>query len=96
MVKNFDDLQQVGKENVDVTLKAMGAPNSYVYKVIMKQAAIAAVLGYVLGMIVSVLVVHGSQKGGAAILMPTSMVDSMSVALPAAMMAQGKIAGKET
>jgi hypothetical protein len=25
MVKNFDDLQQVGKENVDVTLKAMGA-----------------------------------------------------------------------
>ena len=25
MVKNFDDLQQVGKDNVDVTLKAMGA-----------------------------------------------------------------------
>ena len=25
MVKNFDDLQQVGKENVDVTLRAMGA-----------------------------------------------------------------------
>src|SRR5215469_5859317 len=41
------------------TLKAMGAPNSYVYKVIMKQAAIAAVLGYALGMIVSVFVVHG-------------------------------------
>jgi putative ABC transport system permease protein len=59
------------------TLKAMGAPNSYVYKVIMKQAAIAAVLGYVLGMIVSVLVVHGSQKGGAAILMPTSMAVGM-------------------
>jgi putative ABC transport system permease protein len=59
------------------TLKAMGAPNSYVYKVIMKQAAIAAVLGYVLGMIVSVFVVHGSQKGGAAILMPTSMAVGM-------------------
>ena len=43
------------------TLKAMGAPNSYVYRVIMKQAAIAAVMGYVLGMIVSVFVVHGSQ-----------------------------------
>jgi putative ABC transport system permease protein len=59
------------------TLKAMGAPNSYVYKVIMKQAAIAAVLGYGLGMIVSVFVVNGSQKGGAAILMPPSMAAGM-------------------
>jgi len=25
MVKNFDDLQQVGKENVEVALKSMGA-----------------------------------------------------------------------
>jgi putative ABC transport system permease protein len=59
------------------TLKAMGAPNSYVYKVIMKQAAIAAVLGYGLGMIVSVFVVNGSQKGGAAILMTPSMAAGM-------------------
>ncbi|HVI79863.1 MAG TPA: ABC transporter permease, partial [Candidatus Acidoferrum sp.] len=59
------------------TLKAMGAPNSYVYKVIMKQAAISAVIGYVLGMIVSVFVVHGSQKGGAAILMPPTMAVCM-------------------
>ena len=59
------------------TLKAMGAPNSYVYKVIMKQAAISAVIGYALGMFVSVFVVHGSQKGGAAILMPTPMAVGM-------------------
>jgi putative ABC transport system permease protein len=59
------------------TLKAMGAPNSYVYKVIMKQAAMSAVIGYVLGMIVSVFVVHGSQKGGAAILMPPTMAVGM-------------------
>src|SRR3954447_691831 len=59
------------------TLKAMGAPNSYVYKVIMKQAGISAVIGYVLGMIVSVFVVHGSQKGGAAILMPPTMAVCM-------------------
>jgi putative ABC transport system permease protein len=59
------------------TLKAMGAPNSYVYRVIMKQAAISAVIGYVLGMIVSVFVVQGSQKGGAAILMPPSMATGM-------------------
>ena len=25
MIKNFEDLQQVGKENVDTTLKSMGA-----------------------------------------------------------------------
>ena len=59
------------------TLKAMGAPNRYVYKVIMKQAAISAVIGYVLGMIVSAFVVNASQKGGAAILMPTSMAVGM-------------------
>src|SRR5260370_14118429 len=55
------------------TLKAMGAPNSYVYKVIMKQAAISAVIGYALGMIVSAFVVRASQAGGAAILMPPTM-----------------------
>jgi putative ABC transport system permease protein len=59
------------------TLKAMGAPNSYVYKVIMQQAAISAVIGYALGMIVSVFVVRGSQAGGAAILMPPSMAVGM-------------------
>ncbi|MGC2767348.1 MAG: ABC transporter permease [Candidatus Acidiferrum sp.] len=59
------------------TLKAMGAPNSYVYKVIMKQAAISAVIGYVLGMIFSAFVVHASQAGGAAILMPPSMAVGM-------------------
>ena len=59
------------------TLKAMGAPNSYVYKVIMQQAAISAVIGYALGMIVSVFVVQGSQKGGAAILMPAPMAVGM-------------------
>ena len=59
------------------TLKAMGAPNRYVYKVIMKQAAISAVIGYVLGMIVSVFVVQGSHRGGAAILMPPPMAIGM-------------------
>lgn len=52
------------------TLKAMGAPNSYIYKVILKQAAISALIGYVLGMIVSIFVVRASQHGGAAIILP--------------------------
>jgi putative ABC transport system permease protein len=60
----MDHLREYG------TLKAMGAPNSYVYRVIIKQAAISALLGYVAGMVVSVFVVHGSQKGGASIVLP--------------------------
>jgi putative ABC transport system permease protein len=63
----MDHLREFG------TLKAMGAPNSYVYKVILTQAAISAVIGYFLGMIVSVFVVHASQEGGAAILLPFPM-----------------------
>ena len=59
------------------TLKAMGAPNGYVYKVIITQAAISAVIGYVLGMIVSGFVVHASQEGGAAILLPWQMAVGM-------------------
>jgi len=59
------------------TLKAMGAPNSYVYKVIIAQATMSAVIGYVLGMIVSAFVVRASQSGGAAILMPWPMAVGM-------------------
>ena len=59
------------------TLKAMGAPNSYVYKVILTQAAISAVIGYGFGMIVSGFVVRASQAGGAAILMPWPMAVGM-------------------
>ena len=64
------------------TLKAMGAPNSYVYKVIVKQAAISALIGYVLGMIVSAFVVHASQRGGAAILLPGPMAVGMFFLTP--------------
>ena len=67
----MDHLREYG------TLKAMGAPNSYVYKVIIKQAAMSAVIGYVLGMIVSAFVVRASQSGGAAILLPLPMAIGM-------------------
>ncbi len=50
------------------TLKAIGAPNSYVYRVILEQAGIAAVIGFIMGMFVSIFVVHGAQTGGAAII----------------------------
>lgn len=56
------------------TLKAMGAPNRYVFGVIMTQAAIAAIIGYAIGMVVSVFVVHGGSKGGASIVMNWQVV----------------------
>lgn len=63
----MDHLREYG------TLKAMGAANSYVYRVIMKQAAMSAVIGYAIGMFVSAFVVRASQHGGAAILLPWQM-----------------------
>ena len=40
------------------------------------------------------IIYETTKERGATILMPTTMVDSMSVALPAAFMAEGKLAGK--
>ncbi len=67
----MDHLKEFG------TLKAMGAPNSYVYRVIIQQAALSAIIGYVLGMFTSVFVVRASQQGGAAILLPWPMAVGM-------------------
>ncbi len=60
----MDHLREFG------TLKAMGATNAYIYKIIMRQAAIAALIGYALGISLSILVVHESSKGGANIVLP--------------------------
>jgi putative ABC transport system permease protein len=59
------------------TLKAMGAANGYIYRVIIEQAAISAVIGYALGMVVSAVVVSASQRGGAAIVVPWPMAIGM-------------------
>ena len=67
----MDHLKEYG------TLKAMGANNSYLYRVIIEQAVTSAVVGYVLAMAVSYVVVKGSQSGGAAILVPMEMVVGM-------------------
>jgi putative ABC transport system permease protein len=55
------------------TLKAMGATNGYLYRVLIEQAVWSAVLGYGLALVVAHFVVQGSEKGGALILMPLSM-----------------------
>ncbi len=59
----MDHLKEFG------TLKAVGAPNSYVYKVILTQAVISAVVGYTFGMMLSMFVVHYAGLQGAPVLM---------------------------
>lgn len=55
------------------TLKAMGATNQYLYRVLIEQAVWSAVLGYALALIVANFIVQASEKGGALILMPLSV-----------------------
>ena len=61
----MDHLREYG------TLKAMGATNAYLYKVIVQQAVASAIVGYLLAMAVSYFVVKGSQSGGATWLVPS-------------------------
>jgi putative ABC transport system permease protein len=55
------------------TLKAMGATNGYLYRVLIEQAVWSAALGYTLAMVVAHFIVEASERGGAAILMPLEM-----------------------
>ncbi|HXY25511.1 MAG TPA: ABC transporter permease [Candidatus Acidoferrum sp.] len=61
------------------TLKAMGATNQYLYRVLIEQAVWSAVLGYGVAMIVAHFIVQASEKGGALILMPWPMAAGMLV-----------------
>ena len=57
----------------------MGASNRYIYRIIIQQAFMSAVIGYVLGMIVTSFVVYGSRESGAAILMPWEVAAGMFI-----------------
>ena len=61
------------------TLKAMGATNGYLYRVLIEQAAWSAVLGYAFAMFAAHFIVEASEKGGALILMPPAMKIAMLV-----------------
>jgi len=56
------------------TLKAMGASNTYLYRVIVQQAVVSAVTGYALAMAVAIPVALLSQAGTTAILLPWTLV----------------------
>jgi len=55
------------------TLKAMGAANRYIYRVIVEQAVLAASMGYAIAIGIAYLVVQGSRSGDALIKMPPAM-----------------------
>ena len=59
------------------TLKAMGATNFYLYRVIIAQAATAGLMGYLVGMTVALLVSHASLKGTTAIILPWQLVGAL-------------------
>lgn len=55
------------------TLKAMGARNSYIYRIIIEQALISATMGYSLALVAGWFVAKSSETGSAAILLPPEM-----------------------
>lgn len=55
------------------TLRAMGAPSSFIVRIILAQAGIAATLGYAVGITVSLILMEGSRKAAALILIPPPM-----------------------
>src|SRR6516164_4226294 len=78
------------------TLKAMGATNGYLYRVLIEQAVWSAVLGYALAMVIAHFLVQASEKGGALILMPASMAVGMlflavAMCIAAAMVSINKV-----
>jgi putative ABC transport system permease protein len=59
------------------TLKAMGATNRYLYRVLVEQAVWSGALGYGLALVIAHYIVQGSEKGGALILLPLPMKIAM-------------------
>ena len=55
------------------TLRAMGAPRAFIYKVILGQAVISGTLGHIPGIAVSMLVARASETGAAVILVPAEL-----------------------
>lgn len=72
------------------TLRAMGAPNGYLYAVILKQAAISAALGFSAATLVIVPMAWISDRTNIAIAMPPSLLALLAV-LTALMCALGAV-----
>jgi putative ABC transport system permease protein len=55
------------------TLRALGSSTRYIWQVILAQATLSAVLGYILGMAIAFLVIAGSQKTPLPIIMTPAL-----------------------
>lgn len=62
------------------TLRAMGAPARYLHGIILRQATIAAGIGYALGIAIAGLVVASARDSSAAMLMPWPLAAALGVA----------------
>ena len=56
------------------TLKAMGATNFYLYRVIITQAFLSGLIGYAIGMSIALLVSYISLQGTTAIILPWQLI----------------------
>jgi putative ABC transport system permease protein len=61
------------------TLKAMGAPDGYILRILLVQALISAVLGYALGMSVCLVIVTATAVSDVSILLPWQLATGMFV-----------------
>jgi putative ABC transport system permease protein len=55
------------------TLKAMGATNGYIYRIILQQAVVSAAIGYTVGIALAIAVEASSRSSGANIVLPNSV-----------------------
>jgi putative ABC transport system permease protein len=51
------------------TLRALGSSKSYIHKVILAQAGLSAVMGYILGMIIALLILYASRNSSLPLVM---------------------------
>ena len=65
------------------TLKAIGAANRYIYRVITQQAMASAVVGYGVGIAIAIAVSQASQLGTTAILLPWPLLVALGLATAA-------------
>jgi putative ABC transport system permease protein len=72
--------------NEFATLRALGSSSGYIHRVILAQAALSAVLGYALGMVIALTVVYLSERTALPIVMTPSLA-AVLLALTVAMCA---------
>jgi putative ABC transport system permease protein len=72
--------------NEFATLRALGSSSGYIHRVILAQAALSAVLGYALGMVIALTVVYLSERTALPIVMTPSLA-ALLLALTIAMCA---------